>query len=251
MRKRMISLVLVLAMLLSMSTVVFAAESKDWESDIDVVNVANVGDDTYATLEDAFAGQIEAGAEYVSLSSDLTVGDLVLPANAVLNLNGYTLTAESFDSTAAGAQIIDTTGDGLLVVNGEYDFGENDPYLPINDGQAGGFRFFSVEVKSVAVTGKNGASPKYWFQVKFENFDQVYALIKAGSAVDIKVHLNIDGSEAVAIANADFVTKWADVYNTNNGIYITAQIADAEGVQSIVANPGVGANGVDIKGKAL
>ena len=237
MKKRILVLALTLAMLLSMTTVAFANE---WETPIDVVNVASVGGNTYATLEDAFAAA--NGAE-VSLSGDLTVADLILPENAALNLSGYTLTANNFDSTAPDAQII---GEGALVVSGECEFNENNPQLPIQDAE-GAYQFFAATVKSVAVTGGS----KYWFQIKFENFDAVYALIKAGSAVEIKVHLNIDGEEAVAVANADFVAQWADAYNANNGIYITAQLVDSELGTTIIANPGVGANGVDIKGAAM
>ena len=248
MKKRIISFALTLAMLLSMATVAFATE---WETPIDVVQVAVVGDNAYATLEDAFADQIEAGAEYVSLSGDLTVGDLVLPENGVLNLNGFALTADSFDSIAPGAKIIDTTGgEGLLIVKGEYEFAENNPQLPVKDETAGGFRFLAVTVKSVAVSGKKTNSPKYWFQVKFENFDKVDALIAAGSELELKVLVNQDGVEAVATANRDFLLKWVETYKANNGIYITAQIADTEG-KAISAIPAIGANGVDITGKTL
>lgn len=248
MKKRIVSLALALAMLLSMTTVAFAT---DWETPIDVVRVAAVGDDYYATLEDAFAGQTEAGAEYVSLTADLTVKDLVLPVNGVLNLNGYTLTAETFDSTAAAAKIIDTTGgNGLLIVKGEYEFSPNNPQLPIKDETAGGFRFFAVTVRSVAVTGKDSTSPKYWFQVKFENFEKVDALINAGSNLDIKVLLTVDDTDAFAIADRAFLLKWAQKYKANNGIYITTKIVDTEG-KAIVAIPAIGANGVDIKGKTL
>ena len=246
MKKRILSFVLALVMLLSMTTVAFANE---WESDIDVVSVANVGDNTYATLEDAFAA---ANGEAVALSGDLKVADLVLPAKAVLNLNGYTLTAESFDSTAPGAQIVDTAaGEGQLVVNGDCEFAENNAQLPLLDEQAAGYRFFNVTVKSVAVTGKKSGTPKYWFQVKFENFDKVYALLNAGSDLDIKVNLNCDGEQAVAVAQDGFVMDWAERYNGNDSIYITAALVDAEGFESISATPAVGASGVDISGKAM
>ncbi len=75
MKKRILSFALTLAMLLSMTTVAFAA---NWETPIDVVKVAEVGDEGFATLEDAFAA---AAGEQVSL------------------------TADSFDSTAPGAQL--------------------------------------------------------------------------------------------------------------------------------------------------
>ncbi len=251
MKKRIVSFALTLAMLLSMTTVAFAAENKDWESEIDVVRVAMVGDDSYATLEDAFADQIEAGAEYVSLSGDLTVDDLELPENAVLNLNGYTLTADTFDSIAPGAQVIDTTGgEGVLVVKGECEFNERNTQLPVMDDEAGGYRFFVVTVRSVAVTGKGG-TPKYWFQVKFENFEKVHGLIHDGSEVNIKVNVSWDGGEAAAVAQDSFVMKWAEAYDANNGIYITATIADSENYANISAIPGIGANGVAIDGQTL
>lgn len=242
MKKRILSFALTLAMLLSMTTVAFAA---NWETPIDVVQVASVGDDVYASLDEAFAA---AGEEQVSLTGDLTVGNLVLPAKGVLNLNGYTLTAESLDATAPSASIIDTTGgEGLLVVKGECDFSPSNAQLPIKDET--GFRFFAVTVKSVAVTGKNSTSPKYWFQVKFENFEKVDALIAAGSELEIKVLLDVDGTSAVATADRNFLTKWVETYKANNGIYITAKIADTEG-KTVVATPAIGANGVNITGQS-
>ena len=247
MKKRILSFTLALVMLLSMTTVAFAAN--EWESDIDVVKVAEIGDQSYATLEDAFNA---ANGEAVALSGDLKVADLVLPEKAVLNLNGYTLTADSVDSIAPGASIIDTTGgEGLLIVNSDCEFAENNAQLPLLDEQAAGYRFFNVTVKSVAVTGKKSGAPKYWFQVKFENFDKVYALLNAGSDLDIKVNLNCDGEQAVAVAQEGFVMDWAERYNGNDSIYITAALVDAEGFESISAIPAIGANGVEAQGKTM
>ena len=247
MKKRIFSFALILVMLLSMTTVAFAAN--EWESDIDVVSVANVGDNSYATLEDAFNA---ANGAAVALSGDLKVSQLVLPEKAVLDLNGYTLTANSFDSIAPGASVIDTTGgEGLLVVNGDCEFAEDNAQLPLFDEEDAGYRFFNVTVKSVAVTGKKSDAPKYWFQVKFENFDKVYALLNAGSDLDIKVNLNCDGEQAVAVAQEGFVMDWAEAYNGNDGIYITAALVDAENFDSISAIPAIGANGVEAKGKTM
>ena len=87
--------------------------------------------------------------------------------------------------------------------------------------------------------------------MKFENFEKVYALLNAGSVLDIKVNLICDGEQAVAVAQEEFVMDWAERYNGNNSIYITAALVDAEGYESISATPAVGANGVDISGKAM
>lgn len=250
MKKRVTTLALVLAMVLSMTTVAFATDNS-FETPIDVVNQVTVNDKYFASLDQAFAYQVEVGAECVALNADLTVGDLEVPAGAVLDLNGYTLTANTLDSTAAAAYIIDSTdGDGVFVV-GTHEFNENNPQLPIYDAAVGGYRFFKVSVKSVAVTGKTSASPKYWFKVVFDNFEDVYSLIKAGSDVDLKVFVNWDGGAAVATADSAFVAKWADTYNSNNGIYITTSLVDIEGKANIAAIPAVGANGVDMEGATL
>ena len=236
-------------MLLSMTTVAFAANN-EWESDIDVVKVAVIGDKNYATLGDAFADQVETGAEYVSLSGDLTVAELALPPAAVLNLNGYTLTVDSIDATS-GAQIIDITGgDALLIVKGECQFADDNKQLPVLDENAGGYRFFDVTVNSVGVTGK-GAKSKYWFQVKFDKFEKVQNLLAEGDTADIKVYLNCDGQELVATAEDSFVASWVKAYKNNNGIYITAQLVGAEEIATIEATPAIFANGVAIKGGQL
>ena len=210
-----------------------------------------VGDRYFSTLEEAFVYQTESGAECVSLSGNLTVADLELPAGAVLDLNGYTLTADSFD--AAGDIIDKTEGDGLLVVKGDCIFDVGNSYLPIYDNAKVGYRLFTVKVNSVAVTGTKGATPKYWFKVVFDNFDDVYALIQAESDVDIKVNVTWDDNEvgAVAVADDAFVEKWADIYINNKDIYIITTLVDTEGKANISVIPGIGANGVDITGDAL
>lgn len=249
MKKRIFSMVLALAMLMSMSTMAFAAE--DWETEIDVLQVATVGGQNYASLEDAFEAQIATGADCVSLSNDLSVKELVVPGGAVLDLNGYTLSAGSVDAIAPGAKIIDSTGgNGALKVSGQCQLNENNDQLPIKDAETGDIRLFNVSVKAVAITGKNSAAPKYWFQVNFENFDAVYSLISAGAAVDIKVLVNVDGVDAEAVASAEFVAQWAEAYKNNSGVYITAQLLDAEG-KTVVATPAVGGYGVNIKGATM
>lgn len=85
--------------------------------------------------------------------------------------------------------------------------------------------------------------------MKFENFEKVDALIAAESELNIMVMLTVDGVLAEAKAGRDFLEKWADAYNANNGIYITAQIVDTEG-KTVVATPAVGANGVNVAGES-
>ena len=215
--------------------------------------VAVVGEDNYfLTLKDAFDYQAESGAECVSLNKDSKVSDLVIPAGAVLDLNGKKLTVDSVLSYASSG-IIDSSenASGVLVIldaDGNM-LSENNAQLPIFDAAAGGYRFFAVEVKSVAVTGKE--NPKYWFTVEFANFDAVYELISAGSAVDFKVLLTVNGEEAQAVANPEFVKQWAEAYKEKGGIYITVTALNTAGVENFSLTPAISANSVTAKGETM
>lgn len=250
MKKRIVLLALAFAMLLSMNTVAFAANSNAWESDMDLVNVASVGENNFATLDEAFDYQIENGEESVILNGDLTVAELEIPADGTLDLNGHNLTATTVDAIAPGAEIIDSTdGEALLVVKGDCQFNVNNPQLPVKDGN--GYRFFNVNVKSVAITGRNTASPKYWFNVTIPNYETVFALLNKGAELNIQINLNLDGKDVAAKASADFVKQWAEAYKSNSGIYITATLVEADGYTTITATPAFAANGVEIKGVTM
>ena len=45
--------------------------------------------------------------------------------------------------------------------------------------------------------------------------------------------------------------QWAERYNGNDSIYITAALVDADSYESISAAPAVGANGVNVAGKTM
>lgn len=212
-------------------------------------DVASVGDNTFASLQEAFDYQLAQGAESVSLSGDLEVESLTLPAGGVLNLNGYALTAASVDATVGDIVDESENATGVLSVSGECEFDENNPQLPVYDSEKGGYRFFKVTVESVAVTGN--ANPKYWFRIKIENFDDVHGLIDAGSAVDIKLDITVDGVGAEATAQEGFVESWADAYGSNDAVYITVSAVSEEAYESISVIPALAANGVAIQGEEL
>ena len=210
--------------------------------------VARVGDTNFENLEGAIAYQVTTGGEKVLLLKELQVTDLVLSGGAVLDLNGYALTADSV-LTYASAHIIDSSADNtgvLKITDAEGNMlSEHNSQLPLYDEKAGGYRFFGVEVKTVAVTGKE--NPKYWFTVEFANFDPVYELICAGAAMDIKALLNVNGEEGEAVANREFVKKWADAYKEKGSVYITVSALNTEAADAFSLIPAISANGVTIK----
>ena len=122
MKKSIISVVLVLAMVLSMSLNVFAA---DWETPIDVVGVAVVNNVYYDTLQDAVNN---AGGAVVTLlaDSDATVSTA---SELHLNLNGFTavnvtaakiyLSDASATTEAAGTGKLATDSPVASVTEGE------------------------------------------------------------------------------------------------------------------------------------
>lgn len=214
--------------------------------------VAKVGEEYFLSLNDAFAYQVENGAEAVLLNKNSEVGDVILPANAVLDLNGYTLTADSVLSYSSSAIIDSSEKDTGVLVTNDTDgnmISEDNAQLPIYDAVAGGYRFFEVSVASVAITGKT--DPKYWFQVNIENFDELYKLIQAGSELNITAKMTWNGGQAQAVAGADFLQKWADAYTNNENIYITVTTVNAENFVDFSLMPCVVANGISICGDEM
>ncbi len=212
--------------------------------------VAEVNGAYFATLEAAFRYQLETGAPAVTLTCNIWEKDLVFPAGAVLDLNGYTLTADSV-LTYASNDLTDSSAEktGLLKIqdaDGNM-LDENNSQLPLYDKAAGGYRFFEMKIEPVAVTGKE--NPTYWFRVTAEDFQKIYALEDSGLLV--KVKLSWKGGEAEAVADAAFTQKWEDAYNANQDIYLTVSAVNTEGLEDFVLTPCMTANGVTLAGEEM
>ena len=183
---------------------------------------------------------------------DVEDGDVILPAGVNLDLNGCTLTADSVLTYSSGA-IIDTSEDvsGLLKItesNGNMISPDN-AQLPVYDNANGGYRFFAMDVQPCAVTGGS----KYWFKIKAEKFAPLYELICADADVQIKVKMIWDGQveDTYATAGLSFTKTWANGYNTNEDIYITVSVAEAEGLEKFKLIPMITSGGVEIAGDEM
>ena len=201
-------------------------------------------------LSDALAAATEGQA--LILLADVVEADVVLPEDVSLDLNGHTLTADSV-LTFGSSSIIDTSGDvsGLLKIT-EADgnmISPDNAQLPVYDNEAGGYRFFAIDVEPCAVTGGN----KYWFKVKAEKFAPLYDLIQADSDVQIKVKMTWDGQteDAYAAADLSFTKTWADRYGADEDVYITVTVAEAEGLENFKLIPIVTSGGVEISGEEM
>lgn len=208
----------------------------------------------FTTFAEALA-VAEAGRT-LALTDNAEISNLLLPSGVTLDLNGYALVVDSIVTYSSNA-IIDTSTDvgGLLKLN---DFDGNmispdNSSLPVYDKAAGGYRFFEIDVESCAVTGKKNGSSKYWFKVNPKNFVRFNELIQAGSKVQIKVKMTWAGQSTLvyASANLEFTKDWANNYNTNEDIYITVAVAEAQDYENFTLTPVIAANSVEISGEEM
>ena len=205
---------------------------------------------SYETLADALEAAQEG--QILSLQSDITEGDVILPSGVSLDLNGHSLIANSV-LTYSSSAIIDTSEDvsGLLKIT-EADgnmISKDNAQLPVYDSAAGGYRFFAIDVEPCAVTGGN----KYWFKIKAEKFAPLYDLINADADVQIKAKMTWDGqeTETVAVADLSFTKAWADRYNANEDVYITVTVNGAEAAENFKLIPIITSAGVEIPGEEM
>lgn len=204
----------------------------------------------YTSVSEALRAATEG--QTLSLQADATDTDVILPSGVNLDLNGHSLTADSVLSYSGGA-IIDTSEDvsGLLKItdpDGNMISVDN-AQLPVYDNEAGGYRFFAIDVEPCAVTGGS----KYWFKVKAEKFAPLYELIQADADVQIEAKLTWDGQteDVYAAADLSFTKSWADRYNANEDIYITVSVTEADGLENFRLIPIITSGGVEIPGEEM
>ncbi len=203
---------------------------------------AIVGGETYATFGEALA-DAEPG-ETIHLLDTVVADAIEVPAGVTLNLNGQAVYADSLDAVGDVIDMFD--GQAALYVD-EVVFEVDNPQLPLKDKAAGAYHLYNVDVEPVTITGKNSASPKYWFQIKFSN-KAALDLIGMSTELRIQAALAVDGVDAFAYADAAFSASWADKYAANDGVYITVSAINGADAESFTLAPQVAANGVVISG---
>lgn len=219
---------------------------------LDTVNAAQIGNQTYASLDAALAA-CENG-DVISMNCDATVGELIIPAAVELDLNGYTLVAESV--SAAGSIVDYSEGDtGVLKTADLSDLSAMNSELPLYDNAVEGYRFFKQTVESKAVTGNKADSGKYWFTLGFENQETVCALIANGdSGLFIGAQLVWDEQEndVIATADAEFAAMWAAAVSANPNCYITYTVTGiSEETPNFRVVPFVGSGNVICAGEEM
>lgn len=161
MKNRVLSVLLVLAMVLTLATPVFATEGKDWEGEMDVVGAAVVNGASYGTVQEAVEAANGGTVKLLAYSDEeITATDLHL------DLNGYSLkkvtvtgTLYGMDSatngyTASGAKIETVVGTYASNYRNESDAKR---YLAVAEGEGVSFHRFYMGITKLslapAVTG--------------------------------------------------------------------------------------------------
>ncbi len=160
MKNRVLSVLLVLTMVLTLATPVFATEGRDWEGEMDVVGAAVVNGASYGTVQEAVEAANGGTVKLLANSDEeITATDLYL------DLNGYSLkkvtvtgTLYGMDSatngyTASGAKIETVVG----TYASNYRNGDAKRYLAVAEGEGVSFHRFYMGITKLslapAVTG--------------------------------------------------------------------------------------------------
>ena len=137
----------------------------------------------YATLTNASYAMM--ACQTLVLNKDLTVGAFSVPATITLDLNGKTLTAESFTSACEGAQVIDSVGTGKIVT-ASASFAPDNAQLPVENN--GEYTFETVQFASKYE--ENGTKATYKFYIAGDAAETLIddaILAGADIALEVKV----------------------------------------------------------------
>lgn len=166
MKQKVLSLLLVLAMVLSMAPAVLAADANQWEGDIDAV-VASVNGTYYSTVQGAIDAANGGVVKLLNDSEEAVTasGDLYLDLNgntlASLTVNNGTLygmdsTTNDYDCTDGYGKIVSLTGSYEMHYKSDIT-GEIMRYLAVEEDTGISFHRFYVGITKVslqpAVTG--------------------------------------------------------------------------------------------------
>ena len=208
MKKRMISVALVLVMALSMTTTVFAAN--DWESDIDTVGAAVVNNTHYHTVQEAVNN---ANGGTVKLLAKPT-GTIEATDALSLDLNGFDANVEAESLTLIDSGTNDGTEGGK--VYGTFDIAQKVvkkdgiTYVTLSGSDDNGSYYTAnaVRVKVVKVSvrpAEESAGMYYTTELKF-NKNVVAA--DATYGVVLSTHSEIDADFMNEMSGKDLVNLW-------------------------------------------
>ena len=211
-----------------------------------------VGGQKYATAAEALSAIESAPAgtsviihQNLTLQEDLTTdADMIVSMNVTVDLKGNDLTAGTID--IAGGLIDTSAQPGLLTANIGVCAGNNNGYLPLNDGISGGKRLYQINTQSLGFDGRTEDTCEFGFHTDF-TLDGAYDYIgNMGIAVQMSWKKNGVSDSATATAEEIFVERWAQNVREEQEVDIAVTVEGMTGLTDFELIPVVTANNVTV-----
>ncbi|MBQ6851487.1 MAG: hypothetical protein IJO04_00435, partial [Oscillospiraceae bacterium] len=211
-----------------------------------------VGGQKYATAAEALSAIESAPAgtsviihQNLTLQEDLTTdADMIVSMNVTVDLKGKNLTAGTID--IAGGLIDTSAQPGLLTANIGVCAGNNNGYLPLNDGISGGKRLYQINTQSLGFDGRTEDTCEFGFHTDF-TLDDAYDYIgNMGIAVQMSWKKNGVSDSATATAEETFVERWAQNVREEQEVDIAVTVEGMTGLTDFELIPVVTANNVTV-----
>ena len=249
MKKRIISALLAVCLLVSLGTVgVFAAEPVDGETETETNYVAQIGNEQYESLEAAVNAVTGTEATTIKLLSDCSGGGIIVPEgkNIVFDFGGhtYTISGEAVGSAGTESNGFQLLKDSTIVMqNGEIIANHNTVQIVIqnysnltlnnmtidaNKGSNNVSYVMSNNCGNVHITGNTSLTAKangVAFDVcDYADYTGVTVTVDTTGTITGKVEVSNpngnDSNEQLVIKSGNFVGSF-DIQDTNQPVEIT------------------------------
>jgi|GEM_PF-1530292 len=155
-----------------------------------------------------FVTAIVEGPQTWKLTQNETVDTLIIPADAKLDLNGYTLTVTALNSYG---DITDSTeGEGGLCLSGEAPFlslHQDNEALPLYDNAEGCYRFLPSKLEVKAVQQIDDNTVKYAIRLELPSAKAYALLDDEENRKNIFIKLALYGQDGVAQETIDYIFR--------------------------------------------
>lgn len=224
--KRLISLVLVVALVLP------AAVSAEQSAVAENVQTGVLYADLQKALNSASKGHT------VKLLADTNANNVFINPGRILDLNGFTLTANLISAPFVDSHIIDSqNSEGLLAGIKDYAFNKKNQQLPVWTSE--GIRFAEVAIKGqLQPLDANTARYKFYLNMRAEDtiIDDVLKNGSTGTGITIRVRVycsypNGMGAEMPFVMSDALVKQYVETWNNSMVILSVTGLANKKKVE--------------------
>lgn len=187
------------------------------------------------------------------LEQDVTIDEMTIEPETVLDLNGYTLTVNNL---VVYGSIIDTSENNAGKLIAENVIFNNMGYMPVYDSANGWYKFYEYTLENLGVRGNADGSVTYGFAINFVNAEAYGLLATSGSGVTVNMNLAWGENSQLFAFNAALVQQYAALQAKypalRAAMMLTVSGLDTlEAGQTVSVTPVVEAAGVADSGEAM